>query len=194
MALTSTSLAGALSQAGTRAVVAAAGTLAVGCLLKIDDEYARVSAISGTRVDLRRGLQGSAQVAHNTGAPVCYSLDDADFSWPIPPELYSYTAAGAITPSAGVHLIGVGAAGAIAYTLANPPADLPGMVIHLVSVSAYAHTVTLASAYTGSTETVFTFNNTVGSGVTLISRNAVWSHCSTSRLANESVSVAVADP
>lgn len=195
MALTSTTLSGALTAAGTRANLASATGVAAGSLMKIDDEFVRVAAIAGTWVDLIRGINGSVQCAHNTGAPVCHSLSGDDFSAPLPaPRMYSYTSAGALTVAPGVHLVGVGAGGAIAYTLANPGADQNGILLHVVSMSAYAHTITLATgwgAVSGDTD-VITLSGAVGDGFTLISRAGTWAPVATALTAAEGASAAVA--
>lgn len=192
MSLTSTSLSGAITATATRAVVASATSIVAGTVAKIDDEFVRVAAISGTTVDLIRGINGSRQVAHNTGAPFVHSATPDDFSVPVAPRVYSYTSAGAITPAPGTHIIGVGAGGAIAYTLADPPADLPGMFLHIVSVTAQAHTVTMTTGYGGTNATdIFTFSGAVGDSITLMSRNGVWSHVATGLTAAEGVSASV---
>jgi hypothetical protein len=194
MALTSTSLSGAIAIDATRAVVASATSLAAGSLCKIDDEYCLVQSISGTAVTLMRGINGSVQCAHNTGAPFVHSTSWEDFSAAIPaPRQYSYTSAGALTPAPGLHIIGVGAGGAVAYTLANPPADQPGMLMHIVSVTAQAHTVDLATGYGGSDATdIFTMSGAVGDSITLMSRNGVWSHVATGLVAADTVASTVA--
>jgi len=194
MALTATTLAAALTAAEKRAKLTAVTNVVAGSsLLKIDDEYCRVDAINGLFVDLARGLNGSAVVAHGIYAPVIHTVLASDWSPPIPaPRVYSYGASGAITVAPGIHYLTKATAGA--YTLANPPVDQNGMVVSLVSTTAAAHTVTMATAVLGSTETVYTFVNALGHSKTLVSYKGVWAEVNTSRQADESAGVAVADP
>jgi hypothetical protein len=194
MALTSTTLAAAITATATRAkLTAVTGITAGASLLKIDDEWAKVTGLDGLWVNLFRGLNGSAQVAHGALAPVVHSTTAIDFNGPIPaPRVYSYGADGAITVAPGLHYLTK--ASAAAMTLANPPVDRNGMVLTIASTTAAAHTVTMATAVLGSTETVYTFANVVGHSKTLVSYQGLWAEVNTSRTAAEGAGVAVADP
>lgn len=191
MALTATTLAGALSATGVRANLTSATSVAVGSLLKIDDEFCRVQALSGTWVTLQRGINGTAAVAHNALAPAIHSTDGADFSAVVAPRVYSYSVDGALTVAPGIHLLTK--AGVNAMTLANPATDQDGLTMTIVSTTANAHTVTLATGYLGtSASDVLTFNNVVGHSVTLVAAKGVWAQVGTSNAADESAGVAVA--
>jgi hypothetical protein len=194
MAFTATTLAAALADTEKRAKLTAVTNVVAGSsLLKIDDEWCKVDAIAGLFVDLSRGLNGSKVVAHGIYAPAIHTTNAAEFSAPIPePRVYSYGASGAITVAPGLHYITKGSIAAM--TLADPPADQNGMMLTVASTTAYAHTLTMATAVLGSTETVYTFGNVVGHSKTLVSYKGKWAEVNTSRAANENAGVAVADP
>lgn len=194
MALTATTLAAALTATGLRAnLTSATGIVAGSSLIKIDDEFCFVQALSGTWVTLLRGLNGSAQVAHNALAPAVHSTNGGDFSIMPAPRVYSYDADGAITVAPGLHLITK--ASAAALTLADPATDQMGMVITIASTTAAAHTVTLTTGYLGTAdESKFTFANVKGHSVTLVAAKGVWAQMMTSNAADETAGVAVAAP
>ena len=194
MPLTSTTLAAAITADALRAnLTSATGVVAGSSVMKIDEEWVKVTALSGTWVTLIRGLDGSAQVAHGALAPVVHTTNGAEWSGPIPaPRVYSYDADGAITVAPGTHYLTK--ASAAAMTLANPPADQNGIVLTIASTTAAAHTVTMATAVLGSTETVYTFGNVVGHSKTLVSYKGLWAEVNTSRAADETAGVSVADP
>jgi hypothetical protein len=193
MALTATTIAGALSASGTRVALTSATSVVAGSIMKIDDEFVRVAAINGTAADLVRGINGTAAVAHAALAPCVHSADGADFWVPVAPRVYSYGAAGAITVAPGIHIIGCGASGAQAMTLADPAADQMGIQLTIVSASAQAHTVTLTTGYLGTNASdVFTFAGALGHSITLVAAKGVWAHVGTSLAADESAGVAVA--
>jgi hypothetical protein len=192
MALTQTTLAGAMSASTTRCNLTAATSVAVGSLMKIDDEFVKVAAITGTWCDLVRGVNGTAQVAHGILAPCTHSTEPSDFTVPVAPRVYSYGGAtDAITVAPGIHLLTHD--DAAAYTLANPAYDQMGIVLTIVSTTAAAHTVTLVTGYLGgATEDVFTFAAAVGHSITLVAAKGVWAHVGTSLAANEAAGVGVA--
>lgn len=80
-------------------------------------------------------------------------------------------ATGAITIPAGVVVLNK--SGVIVATLAAPVAD--GLVMHIVSETAQAHTVTLASTGTNASSTqIMTWGGAVGDGITLVSIGSEW--------------------
>lgn len=203
MALTKTSLSVALDADDLTFTVAAATGATVGGLAKIEDEYSVITEILGTSITVRsRGDRGTKAVAHNTGAACTFLLTtDVPAGAPgksevgVLRDIKYYTAAGAIslpTTRDAVAVIGVGAGAGVAYTLADPSTLASGLLIHIVSASAYAHTVTLTTGYGGDAETsIFTFSGAVGDSVTLLSLNGTWSHVVTGLIAADTVSVTV---
>lgn len=201
MALTKTSLSAALTASALELKVASATGATVGGIVKIEDEYAVITSVTGTVIGVRsRGDEGTTAVAHNSGAAVIFGLkSDLPIAAPHinpPRDIKYYSAAGAIalpTDRDAVAVIGVGASGAHAMTLADPPAVASGLELFIVSDSAYAHTVTLATGYGGSNATdVFTFSGAKGDSITLKALNGTWAHKSTGLVAADTVSATVA--
>lgn len=194
MSLTATTLASALGERALRAeLTSATGIVAGSSILKIDDEFCKVQQLAGTWVNLERGLNGSAQVAHNALAPAVHSTNGGDFSIMPPPRVYSYDADGAITVAPGLHMLTK--ASAAAMTLADPATDQMGLVLTIVSTTAAAHTVTLTTGYLGTAdESKFTFAAAKGHSVTLVAAKGVWAQVITSNAADETAGVAVAAP
>ena len=82
MAITTTSLAAAMTANATRFKATTATGAVVGTVAKVDNEYMEVLAINGTAIDVaRRGEQGGAVVAHAILAPVQFGLEE-DFALP----------------------------------------------------------------------------------------------------------------
>lgn len=203
MALTKTSLAAAAAASDLTFRVTAATGATVGGLVKVDDEYAVITEIVGTAITVRsRGDRGTKAVAHNTGAACTFGLasdvpDSAPATSPtgVLRDIKYYTATGALdvpTTRDGVAVIGVGASGPIAYTLADPSKVASGLLLHIVSASAQAHTVTLTTGYGGSNATdKFTMSGAIGDSITLLTLNGTWSHVGTGLVAADTVSATV---
>lgn len=81
---------------------------------------------------------------------------------------------GAIPLVGGVVTMAKGSAQAM--TLANPTLAQNGLVIHIVAISAQAHTVTFATGLYGGTsaEDVATFGGAIGDNMTLMAWNGNW--------------------
>lgn len=205
MALTKTSLAAAMTANDLECRVASATGATVGGIIQIGNEYAVITSITGTVIGLRsRGDRGTKATSHIAGEPVVFGLAsdivtppfaESDARVPLRDIRY-YRASGAIElPNKRdmIAVIGVGAAAAHAMTLADPPALADGLMIHIVSDSAYAHTVTLTTGYGGSAATdVFTFAGNKGDSITLMALHGTWSHVATGLTAAEAVSASVA--
>ena len=80
------------------------------------------------------------------------------------------TDSGAITIPGGVVILNK--AGAIAATLADPTVN--GLILHITSITAQAHTVDLVTGVNGGAADVGTFGGAIADGVTLISYNGAW--------------------
>jgi hypothetical protein len=178
MSLTKTTLAGALKAGDHSVAIAAAGTVAVGMVAKIDDEQVEVISVNGTYVELARGVR-SAAVDHNAGANFVYGLST---DWTgvnfgptaVPPRSYSYGAAGAILPLPGLHMLNSGAASAM--TLAAPSIGEDGMELNIVAKTDDAYTVTAADGFNvaGTTSDVATFGGAVGDNFTIQALDGRW--------------------
>ncbi|MCE5247965.1 hypothetical protein LLG88_13720 [bacterium] len=178
MALTKTTIAGAIGATDGAASVTTAGTVAVGMLARIDDEAVKVTKVSGTRVELARGQQGKMAVAHDVLAPFVYgTVDDwKDINFgpsAVAPRQYSYGQDGAVTPKPGTHIIRKATAAGL--TLANPSVGENGTQLHIVSATAAAHTITTDGFNTESTSSdVATFGAAIGNFVDLEAIDGRW--------------------
>ncbi len=181
MALARTSLSGGIS-ANTKTIrVASATGFSAGRVIKVNSEIMQLQAVNpdvSTEWTVYRGYGGTTAVAHNTAAPVTVgagsdwpSPSESQFSGPAP--VYSYAAAGAITPAQGIHILGAGSAAAM--TLANPSLADDGQRLVIVAGAAQAYTVTVPTAITGvDAGTVATFGGAIGDNVVLIARAGLW--------------------
>jgi hypothetical protein len=188
MALATTTLSSAVGLNDTFIVVASATSVAGGRYVRVDGEFMQVakSYVTGTTVPVLRGVDGTATATHKASANVVHGLV-TDFANPpaglelgqidpITPAIpiFSYSAAGAITPVQGFHIIN--GTGALAMTLANPTADQDGQLMWIGSNGKAAHTVTYAAGYgnVGATADVMTFNATQQQAYLAIALNGFW--------------------
>ena len=129
MALATTTLAGACDgNTNTISVTSATGFVA-GSYCTVDAESMKIMAVSGTQISVFRGVRGTMAQAHTVYALVTVGTA-AEFAavtsggafgpYAMKPSIYTYAAAGAIAIKPGLHRIGAGQAGIIAYTLASP--------------------------------------------------------------------------
>jgi hypothetical protein len=95
-------------------------------------------------------------------------------------EGVTYSADGAISPTAGVAVITKGSIATM--TLAAPTAAQAGTVLIITSTTAFAHVVTATSligdGVTGSPHTTATFAAFIGATITLIAENLIWNEVS----------------
>jgi len=199
MALTVTSLNGAITQAARQATLTAfsnpsTGGVGPSTVALIDGEGVLItgSPFSPT-VDVVRGYtnpftnQGTVAVAHNTLAPVVYGLT-SDFSQlgvqgsasiAIAAEA-SYGVNGAITVPLVNQTIYITKAGVCALTLASPSAD-SNVTVRFVALTANAHTITYTPGFYGNTTSsdVCTFPGTIGAVFTIVAKNGLWNAVAT---------------
>lgn len=206
MSQTKTTLSQALTASANLMIVAAATGAEVGGYAKIEDELAQVASINGLNVGLKhRGCEGTLAAAHAANCPVVFcAAEDLPGSGPrqtpnnLPTrDIKSYSASGAIALPNGrdmIACIGIGATSPVhAMTVADPPKNAHGALLHIVNMSAAANTVTLTTGYGGSNATdVFTFSGAIGDTITLLSLNGTWSHVATGLVAADTVSATVA--
>jgi hypothetical protein len=176
MALTSTTLAAPCAANDTKITVASPTGFAVGNVILVENEVMQqTAAAAGAVVSVRRGLEGTVQGAHATAAFVATGLG-SDFPGPTPGQevtygpgapdgstaaSYTYSAAGAITPVAGTHVLN--GAAAIAMTLAGPTGAQEGSVLEILSKSLFANTCLATPAFLGAAGATATFAATGGS-------------------------------
>jgi hypothetical protein len=169
MAIVATTLSAAIGTGDTQFAVASATNITAPnfttgagiTYLFIDQEYMIVLAISGTTVQVARGVLGTAAQAHVINAQVLSGLP-ADFtqftefvnasltgsestgrlSWPATFLSGATDAVSAVNPGFYV----VKTAGVNAMTIATPTAAAEGNLIYISSDTANAHTLTAATA------------------------------------------------
>jgi hypothetical protein len=172
MALTATTLSAAVSATATSLTVTSATGFAAGNFLRVNDEFLYVQEVTGTTLKAQRGRCGTLARAHGILSIAVTGLP-ADFVPVVAPQMYTYGAAGAITPAKGLHRLK--AASAAAMTLVAPTADQEGDVLRLIAVAAQAYTVTLASGYfNATTNNKLTFGGAIGDVIDLIAINGSW--------------------
>lgn len=195
MALATTTLSAAVAINDNVITVAAATSLAAGRLIRVDDEWMEVSkgyVIASLTVPVLRGQQGSAVLAHTTGANVTHGLG-TDFS--VPPagvslavtqpatrarKIMSYNASGAITlPQAGEDMIAViQGTSALTMTIAAPTKDLDGCIVWITGNAKSASTVqfngTVGIGNAGASYDIITFQNAGNVGVMVMAVNGFW--------------------
>ena len=187
MALTQTSLAGAVTGTDLILPVTSATGFAVGNWVRIDTEWiGAVLAVNGTQVSVRgRGDQGTAGVAHQALAPVTTGLG-SDYpgippgaTVPEPPDeeqIAEYSVNGAIAVPVNNTVILLSKAGVAAMTLAAPSKAQDGLRITITSTTANAHTVTATGLYKTGAATVnlATFAAFAGAGFSAVALNGLW--------------------
>lgn len=180
MALTETSISAACAATDTSLTVAAAGTIAIGMAITVDDEQMTVTkayVAASTTVPVLRGQNGCLPVAHGINAAVEYGLA-SDAEWGASAaqtsaqfliggrarQMRSYGASGAITlpdPGAdGFAILNAVSTTVLAMTLALPGKAHDGCVLTIASRNGTgAHTITLAAGLNGAGANydVFTF-------------------------------------
>jgi hypothetical protein len=200
MAITATTLSGAITSSQTSfGVASATGITAPNnqtgsgiIFLYVDQEQMLVTGVAGTVVSVVRGYNGTPSQAHVSGAQVQIGLP-ADFSTPqevygsplvstlsiLPaqnqPAIFLAGTADAIPAGvAGTYVVKSGSANAM--TLAAPTAAQEGNVIEIWSDTLFAHTLTATSLLANGTalKTTATWPAFRGAGLRLCARNLVY--------------------
>jgi hypothetical protein len=205
MAINSTTLVAAITASSTQFSITSATGVAnpvynanpnfgvgnTNTILLVDQEFMFVTALNGTTVNVTRGIYGTQAAAHLIGAAIQVGLY-ADF-----PSLQESFAsvntqiqqqgaviqiatflqgtADALTGVSGYYLVKTGSADAI--TLTTPTAAQEGNWIEVWSDTAFAHTITAASACIAAGQalkTIITFPAFRGAGCALVARNLTW--------------------
>lgn len=188
MAFATTTLFSAVAITDTSIVVTSASGFAANMSIRIDGEMMKVAQnyLTGTTIPVLRGQDGTATAAHRASANVTVGLASdfanppaqvaAAVTNPVQPALpiFSYSAAGAISPVQGIHVIN--GTGALAMTLAVPTKDQDGQIIYIASNGKAAHTVTAASGFgnNGASSDVLTFNAGQTQTVQAMAINGFW--------------------
>lgn len=201
MALASTTLSAAAGALDNFINVTSATGFAVGSYCQVDSERMKIQAVNGTVISVFRGVRGSQAVAHGKYALVTVGTaaefaavpsGGVDGPFSLKPRIYTYNDAGAITIAPGIHRIGAGQSGIIAYTLASPSYGEDGIRLTFETASAYAHTIDCTAGFMQNTTSsnLATFAATVGSSFTVIAMGGKWIVESSSNTGSSTPSVA----
>lgn len=187
MALTATSLLATMPKEALVLNATSATGATVGGFARVDDEFMVITAITGTKIDVRsRGDQGTTATAHNILAPVVFGLtsDQAILgvleTLAVNKQLMDYVgigANGAIPPPLRntTYIIMKGSALA-SSALADPLASQDGLEVTFLGGTDFAHVVTTVSAHDGTTglHTTLTSPAFIGGGLTLVASKTKW--------------------
>ena len=176
MALTATTLNGAIALDATQVKLTSATGAAVGNLLLVDGEYMTVTDVSLTPVlSVTRGQQATAGLAHATLAPVVYGLP-SEFVFKNPPIVMSISVNDTnVTLPTVDALIFLQKATALGITINGPAKDQQN-VVKFISGTAAAHVITYTAGFSGNTTSsdVATFAATVNASLTIQARAGTW--------------------
>jgi hypothetical protein len=192
MALSRTTLTGAVALGDTTISVASATGVAAGSYIRLDQEILRIGlgyVPASLSVPVSRGQDGTLAQAHPITTGVVIGTG-SDFTLPAPSTttnypiagrgvtVQSYTAAGAIAlPTDGTDArVILNGTVALAMTLAVPTVDLDASVLTIVGNGKAAHTITVTGGLgaAGAGYTVVTFIVGSQQSVQFIAANAVW--------------------
>lgn len=191
MAFTTTTLSAAVATTDKVLQVTSATGFAAGNLVKIDEEFFKVTTgyVSGTTIPVTRGLNGSAVVAHVSGANAVTGLA-SDFATPNSTvstayalagrrrKVIAYGASGAITlPTAGEDVLAIlDGTSALAMTIAAPTKDLDGSILMIAGNGVANHTIQFTGGLSGAGTSydVITVNSSAPIAVQAIAINGLW--------------------
>jgi len=174
MALTATTLNGAIGATDTTIVLTSGTSVVVGSFILVDSEYVRVLDITNTpSIRVQRGQLGTLAVAHDT---LAYAVSGASSDFSVKPaaRLYSYGQDGAIVVAPGLHQLTKATAGA--YTIADPSKAQDGDTMVFTSATAAAHVITGTTIWDGTAtvNTTLTFAAVIGASCTLVAEQGKW--------------------
>ncbi len=188
MALTKTTLSGAVTANATFIKVTAATGFAAGQVIRVDNEFMRqIGDANGLYINVRRGEQGSAVVAHGTLAD-CVTGLAADFPDPgvgnelqvMPSDYDRVTISTDSTVDSSVYgkntTIVINKGSATAITLLDPLKSQDGLRLTFRSSSAFAHTVDYTAGFYGDTSSsnLATFAAKNGASFTCEANGGSW--------------------
>lgn len=176
MALTGTTLVGAISARDTLIQVTSATGFVKGQTAQIDAEQVLLNGNdpdAPTWWNVTRGYNGTRGIAHTAGAAVVTGVAE-DWPTPIPPSVYSYGADTTLQPLAGLHELNTGAA--TTFDIALPSIDQDGLVMVITAKTAHAYQVHCSQAFLGqgAGEDEAVFGGAIGDNMSLIAQNGRW--------------------
>lgn len=195
MAQARTTLGAAVSVQATSIVVASASGFAANLWLSVDNgsEWMQISKsyTTGTTIPVQRGLDGTVQAAHVTGASVVVYQLATDLGSLAPGTATvipiagravirsSVTASGAFAPSVpgADYDLQINGTTIVALTLTSPNPDMDGVRVTIGGNGKAAHTVTYTTVgfgNVGATADVMTFNATQAQAFTFEAMGGFW--------------------
>lgn len=176
MALTATTITGAIAADSTQLTLTSATNIATGNLLLVDGEYMTVLDVTATpTIKVGRGQQGTAGLAHAVLSQAVFGLP-GDFVFKNAPIILS-VGADSTTYTAPVvdAVVLIQKATAIALTLAGPQKDQQN-VVRFISGTAAAHVITYTAGFSANTTSsdVATFAATANASLTIQARAGTW--------------------
>lgn len=188
MALTRTTLSGAIGVNDTLLRVASATGFLKGELLRVDDEFMETTEVSGTNISVIRGIASvakahvaSAGVVTGTGDEFTGSAITTPIGYPLAGRqrrVSSYSASGAITlPSPGTdELVVLNGTTIIAATVAAPTTDMDGCLLFIAGNGVAAHTVQFTGGLSlaGGSYDILTVNATAPVLFMVMAVNGAW--------------------
>ena len=191
MALTGTTLNGAITATAKTLTLTSATGATVGMLIEIDSEVVLVQDISLTpTLKVARGQAGTVAAAHNTLAPCAYGITSDFQQMAYPPSqnftgvwpTVEYGAAGAITVPAFNTYISLKSGASSAMTLNDPALDNQAIVV-IQAADAKAYTLDNGSTNNasgsgfnagGTASDVGTFGGAIGDGIMIRAQAGKW--------------------
>lgn len=196
MALALTTLAAACSATDKQITVASATSLVAGLILTVSSgeetmQITKAYVVGSTTVPVLRAQDGSAQVAHVSGAQIAVYLLGSDQLVPGPQLSVtsplagrgrygsSITTSGAFTPRADNQdeLVEINGTSVVAITLTNPLRSQTGKVVIFAANGIAAHTITYTTVgfgNVGTTADVVTFGTTQAQTFMMIAVGGFW--------------------
>lgn len=189
MALSSTTLSGAVSATANTITVASTTGITGGMIALIDSEFVLIpSTPSTTQFQVVRGVNGTTAAAHVTSANVTFGVTTDFASAPSGTSsaysavkgcfVGSYSTSGAITLPAGKNDIVavINGTSALAMTVAAPTTDMDGSELTIAGNGAAAHTITFTGGLSGAGTSydVITVNATKPIACRALACNGVW--------------------
>lgn len=190
MAFANTTLSAAVAVLDKQIVVASATSIAAGRFVRVDDEIMQVSKewVSGTTVPVLRGVEGSRQTTHPSGATVTHGLA-SDFANAAAQTILTYpgqratqissvSATGTLVhaPAGCDHRVILNGTSVITLTIPVPTKDMDGCMLVLISNGAAAHVPTFTGGLggAGSSYDAITNNATGRFALTVFAANETW--------------------
>lgn len=214
MALTTTTLSGAITADQTTLKVASGTGFGKGKLIRVDDEFMQQSAdadsAATTIIPVIRGVNASVAKAHVTTANVVVGNPYDDFTgdlvstgstYPLAGRqrrILSYAASGAITlPSPGSDMVAVLiGTGTLTMTVAAPTKDMDGCVLTIFGNAKSASTIqfdgTVGLGNAGSGYDIITLQNAGNVGVQVMAINGFWNIAAAPAITGTTTAIGVA--